>query len=164
MSSPSGSDVYADFINSLLEAESSRKASLEQRGIGVITTAGTLVTLLFGLVAAITSAKTFTLPAQAHGWLAAATILFVLAAAAGIVVNVPLFYGQILITENDLRAAWEDRASDAQAAVTAVRLRRLDRAQKFNTIKAWVLVLGVALELAAVAVLAGGILDVIRSG
>jgi hypothetical protein len=159
-----GSDVYADFIKSLLDAESSRKASLEQRGIGVVTTSGTLVTLLFGLTAVITSAKTFALPGQAHGWLAGAAILFVVAAIAGIVTNVPLFYGQIIISETELRDAWGNSAADAQAGVTAVRLRHLDQVQKVNSCKAWILILAVLLELAAVAILTVGIVEIIHSG
>lgn len=97
-----GSEVYADFIKSMLDAEDSRKSSLEQRGIGVITTSGALVTLLFGLTATITSAKTFTLPPAARDWLTPAAILFVAAAAAGILVNVPLFYGKIEVSRATL--------------------------------------------------------------
>jgi hypothetical protein len=159
---PAGSDVYADFVNSLVDAETSRKSSLEQRGIAVITTSGTLVTLLFGLIAVITSSTTFVLPSQVHGWLAAAAILFVLAALTGIVVNVPLFYGGMVMTEDELRASWGDQPSDAQASVTGVRLKRLAQASKVNTIKAWILVFSVLLELAAVIILTIGIFEIIN--
>ena len=156
-----GSEVYADFVKSMLDAEDSRKSSLEQRGIGVITTSGTLVTLLFGLTAAITSAKNFTLPAAARDWLTPAAILFVVAAAAGILVNVPLFYGKIEMSRATLEPVWGDDAPDARAAVTDVRLRRLQAAQGVNSVKAWILVAGVALELAAVAMLTVGIVHII---
>jgi hypothetical protein len=158
---PDGSGVYADFISSLLDAESSRKSSLEQRGIGVVTTSGTLVTLLFGLIAVITSAKSFTLPGRAHGWLVGAAILFIAAAAVGISTNLPLFYGKMIITEQALRDAWHDDVPDAQAAVTAVRLKRLDQAHKVNTAKAWALVAAVCTEVAAAAVLTVGIVEII---
>lgn len=158
---PEGSDVYADFVKSLLDAESSRKSSLEQRGVAVITTSGTLVTLLFGLIAVITSSKTFVLPTRVHGWLVAAAILFVMAALAGILMNVPLFYGQMIITEGELRASWGDTASDAEASVTGIRLKRLSQATKVNTVKAWILILGVLLELAAVIILTIGIFEII---
>jgi hypothetical protein len=159
---PEGSDIYADFVKSLLDAESSRKSSLEQRGIAVITSSGTLVTLLFGLIAVVTSSKTFALPTRVHGWLAAAAILFVLAALAGIAMNIPLFYGQIIISEGELRASWGDTASDAQAAVTGARLKRLGQASKVNTAKAWILILSVLLELAAVIILTVGIFEIIN--
>lgn len=157
-----GSDIYADFVKSLLDAEDSRKSSLEQRGIGMITASGTLVTLLFGLTAAITSAKSFTFPSAARGWLTAAAILFVLAAFAGIAVNTPLFYGKIVVEQPALRSAWDDDAPDARAAVTGVRLKRLHAAQSVNSAKAWILIVGALLELAATAMLTVGIVTIIQ--
>jgi hypothetical protein len=157
-----GSDVYADFVKSLLDAEESRKSSLEQRGIGIITTSGTLVTLLFGLIAVITSAKSFTFPGAARGWLTLAAIFFVVAAATGIVVNAPLFYGRIEVSRADLEPAWQDDAPAARAAVTGVRLKRLRAAQSVNAFKAGTLVVGMALELAATAMLTAGIIDIIH--
>lgn len=50
-----GTSVYSDFLAGELAAQDARKASFEQRGIAVVTTAGTLVTLLFGLAALSTS-------------------------------------------------------------------------------------------------------------
>lgn len=159
-----GSEVYTDFVKSLLDAEDSRKSSLEQRGIALITASGTLVTLLFVLTAVITSAKNFTFPAVARDWLTWAAVLFVVAAAAGIVVNMPLFYGTIVVKQAKLRAVWEDNAADARRAVTGVRLKRLRAAQRANNIKAWLLVAGAVLELAAVAMLTVGIVDIIHRG
>ena len=42
----SGYTVYGEFVKDELEAQDKRKASFEQRGLAVITTSGTLVTLL----------------------------------------------------------------------------------------------------------------------
>jgi hypothetical protein len=42
---------YGPTIESQLDEERARKASLESRGIGIVTTSGALSTLLFGLVA-----------------------------------------------------------------------------------------------------------------
>lgn len=157
-----GHDVYSAFLESLLEVETSRKSSLEQRGISVITTSGALVTLLFGSAAIVTSSKTFKLPQASHGWLIAALVLFVFAAAAGIIVNVPLFYGKIMVTEQKLKEVWEDTASEAQAAVAAARLKSLHAAQAANDAKAWILVAAGMLELAAVSVLAVSIIHIIQ--
>lgn len=158
---PEGSDVYADFVKSLVDAEGSRKSSLEQRGIAVITTSGTLVTLLFGLIAVITSSKTFILPSRVHGWLAVAAIMFVLASLTGIVINIPLFYGQMVVSEGELRSSWGDQLSNAQASVTGIRLKSLAKASRVNTVKAWILVFSVLLELAGVIVLTIGIFEII---
>lgn len=157
-----GSDVYADFAKSLLDAEDSRKSSIEQRGIGIITTSGTLVTLLFGLTAAITASKSFTFPSVARGWLTLAAILFVVAAGAGIGTNIPLFYGKIVVEQDTLEAVWDDSAPDARRAVTGAWLKRLHAAQTVNSVKAWILVAGAVLELAAAAMLTVGIIEIIR--
>jgi hypothetical protein len=156
------SDVYASFVKSLLDAEDSRKSSLEQRGIGIIATSGTLVTLLFGLTAAITGSKSFAFPSAARCWLTSAAILFVVAAAAGIGTNIPLFYGKIVVEQNILEAVWDDGTPDARRAVTGAWLKRLHAAQAVNNVKAWIFVAGAVLELAAAAMLTVGIIEIIQ--
>jgi hypothetical protein len=42
-------DVYTEFVKALLDAEATRRTTLEDKGGAVISTSGTLVTLLFGL-------------------------------------------------------------------------------------------------------------------
>jgi len=148
-----GYQIYADFLKSLVDAEASRKVSLEQRGIAVITTSGILVTLLYGLATIITSSKSLRLPLGSIDWLIASSLMFVLAAVAGIVVNLPLYYGQAELTEEDLQRAWDDTAPDAQAAVTSVRIKRLRAAQRANNIKAWILTASVTFEVGAIALL-----------
>lgn len=39
--------AYTNLIDEQLETEQNRRASIEQRGLSVLTTSGTLVTLLF---------------------------------------------------------------------------------------------------------------------
>src|SRR5215470_18460291 len=77
-------NIYAAYIQSLLDHEQDRKTVLEAKASAVITTSGVLVTLLFGLVAVVTGAKTFKLPEASHGWLIAAILLFVVATGLGI--------------------------------------------------------------------------------
>ena len=63
----SGTEAYAALIERELDAQEARKASLEQRGLAVITTAGALTSLLFGLAAfSTTGAHAFVLPASAR--------------------------------------------------------------------------------------------------
>jgi hypothetical protein len=158
-----GSDVYHDFVKALLDAEITRKTSLETRGIAVITTSGTLVTLLFGLVAVLTSSKTFAFPTQAHGWLTAALVFFVLAAGLGITSNnIPLPYGEEKITKKKLQEVWGDTVSDAQAMVTVTRLRRLKVARKRNSTKASIVVAAGASELLALGMLATALYYVLQ--
>lgn len=158
-----GADTYSDFVKTLLDAEAARKTSIEAKGSAVITTSGTLVTLLFGLVAVITSRATFKLPLSAHGWLMAAVISFVVAVAAAILVSVPLPYGQTSITVEDLQDWWNDSLPDAEAAVAGARLLGLTAARRMNSLK--VLVLGIALlaEFVALAMLTVAVWHIIGS-
>ncbi|MFZ1926007.1 MAG: hypothetical protein WAU42_07680, partial [Solirubrobacteraceae bacterium] len=76
-----GTAVYAEFLVGELAEQDARKASFEQRGIAVVTTAGTLVTLLFGLAALSTSvAKAQQLSGATKTALAYALVLFVASA------------------------------------------------------------------------------------
>src|ERR1700694_370776 len=89
----SGASILAAYVQAQLARQDARKTSLEQRGITVITTAGALVTLLFGLAALSTKrAQTFALPAGASYLLVVALVLFFGAALAAILTNVPLEY------------------------------------------------------------------------
>src|SRR5260370_33042441 len=81
---PGGGDVYGAYIKSILDNELVRRTGLEARASTVVTTAGTLVTLLFGLVAVITGAAEVQLPGAAHGWLIAAVRLLQVAPAAAL--------------------------------------------------------------------------------
>lgn len=149
-----GADVYLAYINSLIATEESRKTSFESRGITVITTSGTLVTLLFGLVAVVTGAEKFTLPEGSHGYLVAAVGLFVAAACLGIVTNMPILYPNVSIAQTDLDNMTTDGVITADVTV-AIRLKSiLDGTRRANTIKSYFLVGATILELAAVVALA----------
>jgi hypothetical protein len=89
------SERYWDLVREQLTEERARKTSLEQRGVAVITSSGTLVTLLFGLTALATKAQNYTLPAQAGLFLSAAAALFVAAAVAGIATNWAFYYIEV---------------------------------------------------------------------
>lgn len=157
-----GFDVYAELVKSLVDAERTRKTSLEQKASAVITTSGTLVTLLFGLVAVITSKASYALPTAAHGWLGAAVWAFVLAACIALMISVPRPYGQIELTNAKLLALWSDPVKKAQAQVTGVRLRALETARSRNTTKAWMLAAAIFAELIAVGLLATAVVVVLH--
>lgn len=81
--------LIADLITKELDAEESVTASLQSRGLAVISSSGTLVTLLFGLSAVATTAQHLELQAAAKPPLYLAAVLLVAAAIAGIVTNAP---------------------------------------------------------------------------
>ena len=148
-----GYTVYGDFIKDELEAQDKRKASFEQRGLAVITTSGTLVTLLFALAALSTKeAATFTLPTTARTWLAFALVLFFASALAALLSNAPFIY-QAVPVEKIRERLREKPPRDAHAAAKDVAFSRLDAleaAKKINGIKGWALAAAMACEALAV--------------
>src|SRR5258708_16460970 len=66
-----------------LALEWTRKASLEQRGINIITASGALVTLVFAVSAIVTKAETFKFFLGWEHWLLVASLVFFVAAAIG---------------------------------------------------------------------------------
>lgn len=146
-------EVYTDYVKLLLDAEATRRTALEDKGGGVITTSGTLVTLLFGLVAVVTGAETFTLPGASHGWLVAAIVFFIAASVIAILISIPMPYGQTIITVQELATWWDQKPEQAQAAVSGVRLEALAAARRMNLIKSQILTVAIICELVAVVML-----------
>lgn len=152
MSAERGGSIYATYIKDQLSDQNSRKDSIEKRGIAVITTSGTLASLLFGLAAVLTGVQHYHLPAAAESWLFAAMIAFVVGAIGGIATNLPLFY--IGVRPSELQGAvknrWRDSVEDAEQRVAATQVKVLGRAKMLNTIKGFVLLGAISAEVAAV--------------
>jgi uncharacterized membrane protein len=151
-----GSSVYAAYIESQVRDQEALKGSIEQRGVAVITTCGTLVSLLFGLAAVLTGVEKYELPSAAEPWLYAALIAFVLAAITAIVTNLPLFYIGVRVEE--LRGAvknrWSESPEDAKQRVAATQVKVLARAKKLNKVKGIFLMAAIVAEVFAVVFLA----------
>jgi hypothetical protein len=149
-----GRTLYAAYIKDQLDAQDTRKSSLEQRGLAVITTSGALVTLLFGLTALSTKgAATFDIPGAAATFLTFALVFFVLAALSAILTNLPRNYQRV--TVDGLRAAvkdhWDDTETEASKMVALTQLKTLAAAKNVNTQKGWALISAMVLEIIAVA-------------
>ncbi len=147
-----GFAAYGELLKDELEAQEKRKASFEQRGLAVITTSGTLVTLLFALAALSTKENdTFVLPANARTWLSAGLTLFVLAAILAVLTNVPLRY-QAVTADGVKKRLNESPVRDATEAAKDIALTRvkvLRDAKRKNGLKGLVLVCAMILEVAA---------------
>jgi hypothetical protein len=155
---------YAEYVAQLLAGQEARKASLEQRGLSVVTSSGTLVTLLFGLVALLTKGASYRLPTKTHGWLATSLTLFVIAAVLGVFTNLPLRYTNVDFDDPDvLLDRWEDTPADARLRISATRLDEFKRAQRLNRGKAWLLVCAMAAEVGATLPLAVAIAFVLTN-
>ena len=145
--------TYGEFINDELDAQDKRKASFEQRGLAVITTSGTLVTLLFALAALSTrETASFTLPATGRTWLSIALALFFLSALAALVSNAPFIYQAVEADRIRERLREKPpRSADAAARdVAFTRLDALESAKAKNSLKGWALAVAMALEALAI--------------
>ncbi len=92
----SGRQYYDDFLSKVLEGALTRKSAIEQRGITVVTTAGTLVTAVFAIVSFVL-AHTGTGILNPHhiirGSIDGSALLFVFAGILGLLINIPVPYG-----------------------------------------------------------------------
>lgn len=148
-----GSPVLLEYLKDQLARQDARKASLEQRGLAVITTSGALVTLLFGLAALSTgSAATFTLPGTASVLLAIAIVLFVLAAVMAILTNVPIGYQEFEAEPfgKKIEAALVAPRSEVEGNAAKTNRKILASAQAQNDLKGKLLFWAIVVEVAAV--------------
>jgi hypothetical protein len=151
----SGSSVYLTFIKEQVAAQDARKASLEQRGIAVITTSGTLASLLLAFAALVTASKDFALSACAHDFVVAATIAFALAAVAAVLTNIPVLYAGVNVEQMRalLRDKWADEQATAEQRTAATLVNVIASAKERNRVKGWVLFAAMAIETVAVVLL-----------
>ena len=135
------------------EAPADQLASLEQRGLAIVGTAGGLVTLLFGLTALTLERDAVTLPTSARALLVVALFLFVAAGLAALVTNIPMSYEGV--TTEALRGAvanrWDDTSAEAVRMTSLTRITVLESAKRKNNLKAVALFVGMVLEIVAVA-------------
>lgn len=162
----SGSGIYDydDLLRDELAAEDTRKASLEQRGLAVITTSGALVTLLFGLAVLSTSGKhPVHLSPVANGALGLALGFFVLAALAALFTNQPMDYKQASPKDiaDLVNAGVMASPNEARKDVAGARIDELSAARAKNGMKATVLAWALRFETIAVLAVAVGVWDIL---
>jgi hypothetical protein len=162
----SGSDIYHGFLKDAREAQETRKTSFEQRGLAVVATAGTLVTLLFGLTTLVTTTGSHPheLGHEERVWLAIALALFVASAVGALVTNFPIRYAGVQASAVRGRLDDERFASDESARrdVAKTEVKLLADAQVKNAIKGWFLFAALLLEVGAVFCVGAAILEVIH--
>ena len=154
MSPDPGRTLYAAYIKDQLDAQEGRKSSLEQRGLAVITTAGALVTLLFGLTALSTTREaTFDIPGTASTFLTVALVFFVLAALSALLTNLPRSYQGVTVDalRDAVKDRWDDTEAVASKMVALTQLKVLASAKEVNTQKGYFLIAGMVFEIIAVA-------------
>lgn len=165
VSDPGAGAEFSAYVGQLAVEQDARKDSLEKRGLAVITTSGTLVTLLFGLVTLLTRSDEYVLPQSVHDLLGWALVAFVMAALLALLTNLPLNYANIDVAQSTavFQGHWDDSQSDGRRRVVATRLKVLETAQSRNKLKGWLLLVGMLAEVAAVVLLSLAVGEVLRS-
>lgn len=148
-----GGTVIAEAVVHETEAARSAAVSIQTRGLAVISSAGTLVTLLFGLSALATKAATFTLPPAAKLPLYLAVAFLISAAIAGIATNAPR-RSDVMALEN-LRPLIEDDlwhvpSFHAEQEIARTRLAIALNARALNVTMARFLLAAIILEIIGV--------------
>jgi hypothetical protein len=159
-----GTAVYGEFLEKELAAQDARKSSFEQRGLAVVTTAGTLVTLLFGLAALSTTVqKSQELSTDEKAWLKAALVLFVVSAITALLTNVPIPYEAV--PAEDIKARLKQKPiRDADAArrdIALTQVKVLKDAKRKNTVKGWLLFVALSAEVIAIGFVGVAISEII---
>jgi hypothetical protein len=154
----SAGDVYAEVIETLLDQERTRKTSLEQKALSVITSSGVLVTLLFGFASLTKSSQATGLPVLARAFLIAAMAAFLVAILGSLRINQPVNYSPLGVKKDLQRMVtdelWFDAAAVGRRAIAEFRVGEIDRWREQNGVKARQLQRAIVAESAGVALLA----------
>lgn len=138
-----GGDVFTAFVEGEVKAERERRNALDARGIAVLTTSGTLVTLVFAIGAVVTGATGFSPPAETVVIVTIGLVAFVAAALFGLLANRLKKYdvvttGQLWSWRNNA-AAWAASDQDARRAITKGNIVTIDTLRAGNDTKAkWI--------------------------
>jgi hypothetical protein len=163
---PTAGRAYGQLIADQLAEERGRKASLEARGVTVITTSSALATLLFALTAGLTVTSKFRLPGPAKLPLLLTAVTFVFSAAFSLVANVPMIYreptpgGLAKLIESDY---WSAAAEIGEMRVAEAQITSLTTARSANNLKAKLLIGAIFFELLAIPLLAWAVAEILYS-
>jgi hypothetical protein len=158
---PTAGELYADLIKEQLKAEEDRKASIEQKGASIVTTAGALIVLFFGLAGFTTTAIGFRAEGIT-GWLLAGSLVAFLLAAAGGIATQWLFFYPVIKGEalTKLLAQSNKPLPPARFRVSQARIEILKGARSQNTTKGIVLTIAQTLQVLAILLAATAVLTI----
>jgi hypothetical protein len=148
--------TYSAFIEAELKAERDRRASLDARGLAVVTTSASLVTLLAAVGAFASTAANFRLPGTAVPWLIVTLVGFVVATILGILANAN---GRYKVTDRPaldrMRTEhWTDQTAQAMVNVAYINTVTSDTLRRGNNIKVGLATSALSAQLIALIALA----------
>jgi hypothetical protein len=161
-------DTVGDVIGALaadqLQEERQLKDSLTQRAATIISTSGTLVTLLLGASALVTQNKSFTVSYSVLIDAAIAVALLIVAALVALVLNGGWRQGAIpveTLRSINFKGNWGEIDYDKVQEIHDARLDLITRFRTANKWRARLLMLALSLECVAVAFLTIGTLEIL---
>ncbi|MET7735722.1 hypothetical protein ABZT02_30785 [Streptomyces sp. NPDC005402] len=165
-SDPRAGGIFAAFIAEQLSEERSRKSSLETRGLALITSTSTLVTLLLAVATLATKFGKSSLPIASTVLMIVGLATFVMAGVAGVYCNSPQRYSEA--DPDDLMALlrrdyWTSDTVEAEINVTAAQRQILADARKENARKALFLLFGFASEIISIVTLGVAVAIILAS-
>jgi hypothetical protein len=147
----SAGEIYSKYILQQIIDEDSRRSSIEQRGLAVVTTTGVLTTALLGVSALVKPSSNHGIPAAAHGYLATAIISLMVAAVVALLTNVPLSYHKVttdeLVSIAKNRDFFREPSLDAMQRIAVTQVKELTVARDKNTTKAALLLAAIGFEI-----------------
>jgi hypothetical protein len=160
-----GFEVYADFTQAQLATEEARKASLEQRGLAIVSVSGVMATLGFGSLALTTRAAPGNLPGAGAVLLFVGAAAFLIAAGLALAMNAPLRHKAVspATVKKEIREHEHDDRKTALVWVTATRINLLDATRRSNNLKALLFMAAMIAEIAGIAALGSAVCLVILS-
>lgn len=159
--------VYASLVTTRLAEEEGRHRSLQARGLAVVTTAGTLVTLIFAIAQFVLRGKVIaTVPSASKWLLTIAAGTFVGAAIGGLLANIPRDVGRPVSSKiaEELDSEWSKPAAPAEKTVALVRARQLQKLEGVNDVAARAVLGGLAAEVLAIALAAAAVVVAVFAG
>ncbi len=149
---------YSETIKSALAEERATKSSIEQRGVAIVTTSGALATLLFGFGAFVYKSTSPSFTNEGIAFLMTAVVLFVVAAAFGLLANRPALYREADIPSLRQRTEKEewhkDTAAEGARRDSLLYVGMIEVYRQTNATKARYVYLGIGLEILAISCIA----------
>jgi hypothetical protein len=157
--------TYSTFIENELKAERDRRSSLDARGLAVVTTSGSLITLLAAVGAFVTSRQQFRLPSDAILPLMITLGAFVLAALCGLLAshNRPYQVAHADTLTEMVGNRWATTEVDARNIVARVNALTVTSLRHGNNKKAFLVVAGLVCQLVALISLSVAIYLILQS-
>jgi hypothetical protein len=158
-----GGQIFQEFVKDALAHEFERRKNLEGRGAVLLTSSGTMVTIILGLTVLITGKDFVFVSRCAVVLLCIALVAFVLSATAAIIVQAWAFKYD-LVDQDDLDKLVENEYWDSTANIAArdtvdLHVRTIRSLRKGSRIKSSFLITSLVIQLIAIVLLSTAIGD-----